>query len=125
MMRTKKVKFEGKSIRIKLSPESPIFQFKCKCGNIVYQGVADFDMEDDLHCSKCGRHDEAWYFKHTILGTNHWTSGDHYPNDPMTSLTLEEVLGFFFNKRTDTHGSLVGDMKKIIDKCGDEWKIIR
>jgi len=89
------VEFRGRVYDIEVAV-TPIFMFKCpKCGNIVYEGVVAFDMEMVLYCD-CGYKDEAWYYPHTIKGTNYWTSGAHYTNNPLVSLPLEKVLEYFF-----------------------------
>src|SRR5437867_11074050 len=82
----------------KITKSVLVFQFICpKCGNIHYDGVVDFDMEDYWTCEKCSWANEAWCFPHTIKGTNLWTVGGHYNNDPMTHLTEEEVMDQFTN----------------------------
>jgi len=76
--------------------ETPLFRFVCpRCKHVLFEGVANFDMESEFECIRCGFEDEAWFFPHTIVGSNLWTIGGHYTNDPLTSFDLETVVEYF------------------------------
>ena len=90
-----KISMYGKELEIQVQ-STPIFQFKCPaCEKIVYEGIVDFDMENEETCEECGWEDEIWMFPHTILGSNLWTIGGHYSNDPLSHLPLKDTVHYF------------------------------
>jgi len=76
--------------------ETPLFRFVCpKCQSVLFEGAVFTDMEDEFECICCGFKDELWFFPHTIIGSNLWTIGAHYTNDPLTNLDLDKVVKYF------------------------------
>ena len=84
------IRMKGKTVK------TPVFRFECPNDRaLVYEGPVGFDMEDQFDCPECGLSEEAWMFPHTIVGTNLWTIGGHYSNDPLVELDYKDVIGFF------------------------------
>jgi len=93
-MTTRTVEIWGRELTFEVE-ESPVFTFLCpRCGDLVYRGVVDFDLEEPRECQGCGFWEEFWLFPHT-LDQRLFTVGGHYTNDPMTALPLEDVLKMF------------------------------
>jgi len=77
--------------------ETPILQFFCpECKSKTYEGIVDFDLEDEMQCINCNYKNEAWFFPHTLKGSGVYTAGGHYSNEPLTSIPLDKALDYFF-----------------------------
>jgi len=119
-----KKRFEvfGKEVEIEVT-ETPIFEFVCpRCKRRLYKGVVDWNLEEWRSCANCGWKEESWLFPHTLCGSNLWTVGGHYGNDPPVALPIETVLEFFFwcvrDKAILVHGCephVLGTLKECIE----------
>jgi hypothetical protein len=90
------MKFKFAVVKTGRGKKTPVFQFICpKCRSLTYEGVVDFDLEDEAKCKKCGFEAETWHFPHTVRGSGLYTMGGHYSNDELTMLTLNEALDYF------------------------------
>lgn len=124
-----KVELLGKTYMIQ-TVNTPVFEFLCpqclvaKCRTVVYEGAVGFDMEDWMECNECNWGQEAWMFPHTIKGTDLWTVGGHYSNDPLSELSLETVLAMFVWPKKPTVGVHGCDPHFIgtLDECIQELK---
>lgn len=88
----------------------PIFEFYCpKCGLKLYEGVADFDMEDnyissDGHPCCDFKTADLWDCIFTLKGSGIYGIHGLFSNDNMTELDTEEVIAMF-SYTSHGHGS--------------------